>query len=130
MLHDFDALLHKHLLSDPAALEKSALLQLNKKYNYDATILLFYRFNKADDNNNFLDWKKEVYITLKTRMVDSKTNDYTYKNDTHRKGQTPLKTIKDLSDMNDTITESTNLCTEHLFSPLELPVAKRTLELS
>ncbi len=124
-----DKLLADRMFHDPTKLGKHIFADLAKENGYDATLILFFRFDRSTNNNNFLKWEKEVETTLKARMIITKTTSFIYNNDISRLGATPLKTMKDVTSMEDTVTDSVNRCVEHLFSDLELPLAKRTLEL-
>ncbi len=122
--------LNNRLLYDPTDIERGILLDLTKKYRYDASLIIFIRFDKSGNNNNFLNLEKDVQTTIKGRMVYKKTGDYIYNNDITRVGVSPMKTFKAATELNDVISKSVNLGLDHLFSDLELPLAKRTIELN
>lgn len=127
---DFDSLIASRLIKDPADYTKIELLELCEKYNYDAILLLYYRFETSSSNYNFLKLKSQVIVTLKTRMVYVNTKNYIYQNDITRVGINPITKAKDISNLSPATLDAVSKCNEQLFSILELPMTKRTFELS
>ena len=122
---EFDNMITNRVIHDPTD-TKIELLELCKKYNYDAILLLYYHFDTSSSNNNLLRLKSKSMVTLKGRMVYAKTNAYIYNSNITRVG---VSTVT-FSNMNQATYESISKCNEQLFSILELPMAKRTIELS
>ena len=127
---DFEKAMAKKLLKDPELVSKETLLDLSKKYKYDCVLLLSYSLDNANNNNNFLNWQKNAQVTLKVRMMQQKKGNYIYSNDIMRRDAANLKKLKDFSEVSDVASQAAQRCNEHLFSALELPLAKRTIELS
>lgn len=127
---DFVQAFANKVIKDPELTTKRTLLDLAKKYKYDCILLLYYDLDKAANNNNFLDWQKNAQITLKARLLQEKKAKYIYVSDITRNTGTPIHKLKDLSTVADVASLCAEKCNEYLFSILELPAAKRTLELS
>lgn len=126
---DFSKRIDGKLLKDPAAITQDTLFDLARKYNYDCVIFLFYKLNHASNNSNFINWRKKAQMTLFVQMVHKESGKIVYENKITREGRKPIKTARDLSDINAIASESAKRCNEHLFSPLELQYAKRVLDL-
>lgn len=123
--NEFDSFIANRVIHDPTD-TKPELLELCKKYKYDCILLLYYHFDTSSSNNNLIKLKGKTMLTLKGRMVFAKTNSYIYNSDITRVG---VSTVT-FSNINQATYDSISKCNEQLFSILELPLAKRTIELS
>ena len=126
---DLSRMLSGKLLKNQELSIKTTLLALSEKYNYNCILLLAYSLDNANNNTNFLNWQKNAQVTLKVRMIQQKKANYIYDNDIIRKDAVNLKKLKDLAEISDVASQTAHKCNDHLFSDLELPLTKRTLEL-
>ncbi len=130
LLKDWQNKLSGHFSADPKKLDKiqrQALFELSKKYGYNYILVLSYTLDQSLRNENFLNSKKSVQITLDTKLFQSTSGRYLYNNTITRKGDSKIKSLKDFPEMTGVIVIASNHCTDQLFSALELPLVKKNL---